>query len=321
MVSFIPTSWLSQANRNTALYAFLGISNILLASKEEDYFGPRADFNPFVHTWSLGVEEQFYLIFPILFISLVLLKLKQGHLITLGIVVFLSVCSFTACAAFTLSYPVFTFFHISTRFWELGAGVGLALSNAAWHRYLEKFRRSRLEILSVSALIILSLCCIFANEKWFPFPWAFPVAIASATILSVLFTRRRTFITMFFSVSAMRFIGRISYSLYLWHWPIYVLLRWTAGVDTWVHRIAAITSTFVVAVVSYQAIEQPFRRSAILRALPRPAVVAVFAVLILGGLISSRAAFNSPRLYLSVTQNAEVWSPWLIEQTGRCQVK
>ena len=102
-VSFIPTSWLSQANRTTALYAFLGISNILLASKEEDYFGPRADFNPFVHTWSLGVEEQFYLIFPILFISLVLLKLKHGHLVTLGIVVFLSVCSFTACAAFTLS--------------------------------------------------------------------------------------------------------------------------------------------------------------------------------------------------------------------------
>src|SRR6516165_6816062 len=135
-VSFIPNAWLSDANRRTALYAYFGISNILLANQEEDYFGPRADFNPFVHTWSLGVEEQFYVIFPMLLMPLTVLNLKRGPLITLIIIVFLSVCSFAACVAFTPSYPVSTFFHISTRFWELGVGVGLALSNASWHRYM-----------------------------------------------------------------------------------------------------------------------------------------------------------------------------------------
>src|SRR5690554_3169726 len=65
-VLFIPESWLSSTIRQVGLYAFFGLSNLALVWYQDDYFSPRAEFNPFVHTWSLGVEEQFYFIFPVL---------------------------------------------------------------------------------------------------------------------------------------------------------------------------------------------------------------------------------------------------------------
>lgn len=64
---FIPKAWLSEANEWTGLAAFFGVSNIVLALNQDAYYSPRAEFNPFIHTWSLGVEEQFYLLFPLVF--------------------------------------------------------------------------------------------------------------------------------------------------------------------------------------------------------------------------------------------------------------
>ena len=64
---FIPGSWLSDTNQKTGLFALFGLSNFILAATGNDYFSPKTDFNPFTHTWSLGVEEQFYFIFPLLF--------------------------------------------------------------------------------------------------------------------------------------------------------------------------------------------------------------------------------------------------------------
>jgi peptidoglycan/LPS O-acetylase OafA/YrhL len=63
----IPSAWLSDANAKTGIFAFFGLANVILARTGDDYFAPRVEFNPYVHTWSLGVEEQFYLVFPLLF--------------------------------------------------------------------------------------------------------------------------------------------------------------------------------------------------------------------------------------------------------------
>ncbi|WP_264289061.1 acyltransferase family protein [Duffyella gerundensis] len=78
--AFIPGSWLSWVNQSTGFYAFFGFSNFILASTGRDYFAPTTDFNPFTHTWSLGVEEQFYLIFPFLYIFLVIVKQEVYNL-------------------------------------------------------------------------------------------------------------------------------------------------------------------------------------------------------------------------------------------------
>jgi hypothetical protein len=130
-------------------------------------------------------------------------------------------------------------------------------------------------------------------------------------------------VTALLSLSTVRFVGRISYSLYLWHWPVYTLLRWTVGVDTLILRVLAIAATFVFAIASYLLIEQPFRQSAVLRALPRPAVVAILALFVLVGSKFSAATFNrSHKLSLSVTQNGEIWSPYFLGQTPEgCRVE
>ncbi|MEO7255959.1 MAG: acyltransferase, partial [Casimicrobium sp.] len=64
---FVPRAWLSEFNERTGLYAFYGLSNWVLQTNVDTYFAPRAEFNPYTHTWSLGVEEQFYVVFPFLF--------------------------------------------------------------------------------------------------------------------------------------------------------------------------------------------------------------------------------------------------------------
>lgn len=66
---FVPRAWLSEFNERTGLYAFYGLSNWVLQTNADTYFAPRAEFNPYTHTWSLGVEEQFYVVFPFLFFS------------------------------------------------------------------------------------------------------------------------------------------------------------------------------------------------------------------------------------------------------------
>jgi peptidoglycan/LPS O-acetylase OafA/YrhL len=108
--SFIPSAWLSDTNSKTALYAFFGVSNLLLYDQSENYFDPRTDFNPFVHTWSLGIEEQFYLVFPLMIMLLVLNRFRYRATVSLAIAVFLSVSSLMACAILTPSYPLFSFF-------------------------------------------------------------------------------------------------------------------------------------------------------------------------------------------------------------------
>ena len=65
----IPRVWLSGFNEKTALFEFFGLSNWVIQNNADTYFAPRAQFNPYTHTWSLGVEEQFYLVFPLLFFA------------------------------------------------------------------------------------------------------------------------------------------------------------------------------------------------------------------------------------------------------------
>jgi peptidoglycan/LPS O-acetylase OafA/YrhL len=136
-VAFVPYAWLSDANRTTAFYAFFGLSNIRLAQTADDYFGPRTDFNPFAHTWSLGVEEQFYFIFPILIGAVVLGWSKRGAVFALALVIALSIISFAVCAYSSARDPVFSFFQIPARFWNLalgGTGAQLHNGTGAWKR-------------------------------------------------------------------------------------------------------------------------------------------------------------------------------------------
>lgn len=309
-VAFIPYAWLSDANRTTAFYAFFGLSNVLLARTADDYFAPRIDYNPFAHTWSLGVEEQFYLIFPLLIGATVLARWMRGNAFSIGVTIALSILSLGACIYLSGSDPIFSFFQIPTRFWELGIGVALALSASHWSGRLGRWNAAMLDFVGLAAMAALLASFVLCDEQHFPFPWAVLPVFASAAMICILFTGRSTLVGKVLASRVFVVIGLLSYSLYLWHWPIYVLLRWTTGLQAIELQLLAIVMTFAAAAISYRFVEQPFRTFTFLAALrPSRAVAVLLAVAFVGAGVSRTMFHFNSSLTLSVTKEPG-WSPY-----------
>ncbi len=126
-VLFIPDSWLSSTTSQVGLYAFFGLSNLALVWFQDDYFSPRAEFNPFVHTWSLGVEEQFYFLFPLL-IFLWFRSFRQPKRAPTVIIADALIPALALISLYTAFYmgqhrSDWAYYMLPARFWELAVGV------------------------------------------------------------------------------------------------------------------------------------------------------------------------------------------------------
>jgi peptidoglycan/LPS O-acetylase OafA/YrhL len=130
---FVPDAWLSGTIKITGRAAFLGLSNIVLGNNSDTYFSPGTALNPFTHTWSLGVEEQFYLLFPFLFAGWrwTVTAAPPRHTGTWAIFA-IAVFSLLACTALAFHDKLLAFYSIASRFWELGTGMLLCLSMPNW---------------------------------------------------------------------------------------------------------------------------------------------------------------------------------------------
>jgi peptidoglycan/LPS O-acetylase OafA/YrhL len=261
---FIPNSWLSSTIKNTALSAFFGASNFPLLAADS-YFSPRPEFNPFTHTWSLAIEEQFYVILPIMFY----LWAKPGNLGRVGRIIFrygvpgLCIASFTCFALNNTGDQKFNFYMLPGRFWELGIGAVLFQLQMAGKADFIAARQKTL--LLITGTLMVGVAAIFADPNAFPFPWSIPAALGSLIfIASVSATSggptTAPILAKAFRCRPMIFIGRISYSLYLWHWPIYTLFRWTVGLNGILLEATAFGLSFLLAYLSYAIVERPIRR-------------------------------------------------------------
>ncbi|MFC0398978.1 acyltransferase family protein [Paraburkholderia rhizosphaerae] len=313
-VLFIPSAWLSDTNSKTGLFAFFGLSNLVLAKTGNDYFSPRVEFNPYMHTWSLGVEEQFYLIFPILFFLWVSHRPQKKRALAVfggGLVASL------ICAKWlSVNHETLAFYLIFSRFWELAAGVLLYQALALSGRPFGVADRGATVFTSGAALLSLALVgtgLVFSTPTSFPFPGALLPVVGTLGLLAFLHGRRTD--GVLHRVLASRgvvFVGKISYSLYLWHWPVIVLMRWTTGVDTPALKAVAAVSTFALATASYYFVENPIRRAPRLRQWPRAAVVGSgFAAVVFGAALTFGLYHAQPRLSLSVVAHqADDWYPY-----------
>lgn len=308
---FIPHAWLSSANDWTGLFASFGLSNLFLAFHDETYFAPVAAFNPYLHTWSLGVEEQFYLLFPLLFFAWT--RNRRGRRLSMWAIAVLGLLSLVDAYGRTASNPSMAFYLTSTRFWELAAGVLLFQLLGRQRAGIETPRAQW--IAALAAWLFLALMAtgfVICSSERTPFPEAWMPVLATAGLIACLrLARDDACLKRVLASRLPRYIGTRSYSLYLWHWPVFVVLRWTSGLDHPVAGIGALLLTFALAETSYRCIEQPLRRTRHGSGWPRQQVIAAgLALMACSAVLTVTTVAARKWLSLStVSRNPEIWYP------------
>lgn len=254
----LPNEFKQLGKHATAAAAF--VANFALW-RESGYFDTAAEFKPLLHLWSLGIEEQFYLLWPAVLVAL--WKRKSALLILLSILV---LASFALSVHMAQTAPVANFFWPVSRFWELGAGCLLALAMERPHRSGLSAARDRrfldighnFQSLAGLALIVAS---IVSFDTTTPFP-GWPALLPVVGTLLILATPSDAWIQRHVLGSrTLVWFGLISYALYLWHWPLLSFLNiLEAGLPPLTVRWVALVSSVLLAWLTYRYIELPIRR-------------------------------------------------------------
>jgi hypothetical protein len=211
---------------------------------------------PLLHTWSLGVEEQFYLVWPALLLGLSFL-FGRSRRWTVGVLVVVAVLSFCASVVLTSSDPKAAFYLPHTRAWEFCVGASLSLIGI---KAIELSRRLN-EIAVTLGILLIAVAALFYTVST-PFPgYAAIVPVIGAALIIAPFTHIGS-VRNALSAAPCKFIGKISYSLYLWHWPIITLYRhYNLGRHpTFTEAVWLLLVIFAVSWFSWRFIEEPFRR-------------------------------------------------------------
>lgn len=323
-VLFIPFTTRLTVPDMTAAAATVGASNIILWLKSADYFSPATILNPFTHTWSLSVEEQFYLAFPALaFLIWVRTERISLQRIGISIVAVSALFSLILAALFTARDHSFAFYMLPTRFWEMAVGflLFLALSHDRTPRALLQPGALAVSVLSVAGLVVLLASLAMLKPDDFPFPNALAPVFSSAVLIYLVTVSPNSFLSRALSNPFFAYIGKISYSLYLWHWAVIVLMLWTFGLETPVQILIATALTFVLADLSYRLVERPVRANSWLSRLPSwQIVLAGIGAAGAAGAIVVGLTVLRPKLSLSVSSNADVWLPNSFSDEGACAV-
>lgn len=229
----------------------------ILAWAKSGYFASGADQNPLLMAWSLGVEEQFYIFFPLLMLVLGGIRRRLTLILFAGI----TLVSLTMCWWITMRNPSAAFYLLPTRAWELAVGVFLAIYEDG-RDPLELYRQQKFANLWSILGIALIIFAVLRFDQHTSFPGlaaALPVFGSAMLIASPASLVNRIVL----GSAPFVFVGSISYSLYLWHWPLLSLAHIISDQPISVSVGCAIAAiSLVCAWCSYRWIEQPFRRSA-----------------------------------------------------------
>lgn len=256
----IPFAWMwllpeDLKDFSQSLVAVSVFSSNILFWFESGYFDTAAELKPLLHTWSLAVEEQYYLLFP-LFLLVVRRFAKQWTVPALAVITALS---FAIAEWGAYNKPAASFFLLPTRAWEIAIGAFLAF-------YFERFpkqqlRQSAQEVGGVAGLLLITYA-VFSFSKETPFPSTYTLAPALGAALIILCATPKTVTGRLLSTKAFVGIGLISYSAYLWHQPLFAFVRYRSLTEpSNLQYILLCFGTFFMALLTWRFVEKPFRES------------------------------------------------------------
>jgi peptidoglycan/LPS O-acetylase OafA/YrhL len=248
LVEYLPDE--IESFRNSLVATTLFGSNIYFYLTQ-GYFAPKASTIPLLHTWSLAVEEQFYVVFPLL-----LLFLRRKLASFENVILWVLVLTSLATSAWLVEQDANAAFYLPlSRAWELLIGSLVALDRLPAVR-----GRALAETLGAVGLGLI-LYSIFGFNHRTPFPGLAALApCVGAALVIHAGKEAKPLSSRILAMEPVRFVGLISYSLYLWHWPIDVAMRVFVTPLTLVNKLEALVGSFGAAVASWKWVEQPFRR-------------------------------------------------------------
>jgi peptidoglycan/LPS O-acetylase OafA/YrhL len=260
----------------SALY----VANWHFAAQSVDYFAQGLEPSPVLHLWSLAIEEQFYVVWPGLMLAVTWFWRRRGHSIRPALwvaLIAILVGSLVYGIVLTDDKPAFAYFSTFARAWELGLGAALALLGTM---KMPRMAAAALGWTGVAAIVYASFA--FTGDTTFPGTAALVPTLGSAALIlsgTALAATAGGVVGLkagagwALSLAPVRYVGRISYSWYLWHWPfiIFAAAIWGPRLSV-AAGLAAVAASWVPTQVTHMLIEDPVRRAPVLRRLPNRAI-------------------------------------------------
>jgi peptidoglycan/LPS O-acetylase OafA/YrhL len=259
MMITVPVAWLillpdDLENYGQSLVATTLSANNILLFLTQNYFSAEAEFKPLIHTWSLGVEEQYYAVVPLLMILLFSVGRRKG--VVAGVAV-ITAASFVACLVLQRRAPNANFYLIFSRAWEMGVGALTAMLESRL-----RLNKPRAEAVLAALALPLLVAPLFLFDGQLLLPGAWTLAPVLGAALALLYARPDNGVGRLLGSRLLVGIGLLSYSAYLYHQPLFAFVRLSrlSEPPAWL-LLSLVPVVFVLAYLSWRFVERPFRNA------------------------------------------------------------